>query len=100
MAGSVGVQNGIAAEDVVFQDAGSTPPRASVCRVCKTCLPEIRCNAAELSPADTHSVCVVTVYANGRLIRSVTNPVITVRVDVDLIAGVRTERLRLAPAKP
>src|SRR5438128_2131148 len=79
-AGSVGVQNGIAAEDVVLQYAGSYPPRAAVCSVCKTCFPEIRRNAVELAPANAHPVWIITIDTNGRLICSVANSVVAIRV--------------------
>jgi len=65
MAGAIGVQNRIAAKNVVFEDAGRTPRPAAIDRMCESGLAEIRRNAIELPPTDTHFISVRRINANG-----------------------------------
>ncbi len=91
MAGVIGVQNRIAAKNVVLENASRNPRPAAIDRMRESSLPKIRRNAIELPPTDTHFISVRRIDANGRLICGVANNVIPVRINVDLITRVRTE---------
>jgi len=98
MAGVIGVQDRIAAKNVVLENASRKPRPPAIGRMRESSLAKIRCDAIELPPTDTHFVSVRRIDANGRLICGVANNVIPVRINVDLITRVRTE-LRDQPGR-
>ena len=91
MAGAIGIQDRIAAKNVVLENAGGNPRPAAICRMRESGLAKIRRDTIELPPTNAHFVSVRRIDANGRLICSVANNVIPVRINVDLITRVRTK---------
>ena len=91
MAAAIGVQDRIAAKNVVLENASRKPrPSATGC-MRESSLAKIRCDAVELPPTDAHFVSIRRIDANGRLIGGIANNIIAVRINVDLITRVGTE---------
>ena len=90
-AGIVRIQDRIATENVGLQNARRIPVFAAISRIREAGLAKVRRDGIELSPTDAHIVSVGRINANGRLIGSVADPVVAIRIHVDLIARVRTE---------
>src|SRR4029450_6512197 len=82
----IGVCHWVAAKDVVFQDTRERPVYAAIDGITPAGLPEVGGNVIELSPGDCHLVAVRGINGNGALVRGVTDDVLAVRIDVDLVA--------------
>ena len=85
-------QDGVAAKDVVLQDAGESPRGPATSGVCPARLPEIGSNTVKLAPSDGHAVVIGRIHANGRFVRGIISNVIAVGIDVDLVTGEGAER--------
>ena len=83
----IGVQDRVAAEDVVLENAGEGPGRAAIAGVSIAGLPEVGSNAVELPPTDYHPVVVCWVDGDRWLVRGVAGDVLAARIDVNLITG-------------
>src|SRR5438552_7753462 len=86
----IGVQHGIAAEDVIFKNARKPPRHAAIGGVAVAGLPEVGGYAVKLPPTDDHPVGICGVHANGRLVRSVAENIVTARIDIHLVTRERT----------
>src|SRR5262245_33499206 len=78
------VHHGVAAKHIVFQYTRKCPRGTAIRGKSPAALAEVGRYAVELSPADCHLVAVRWVDGYRRLIRSVANDVVALRVDVDL----------------
>ena len=87
----VGLCHGIAAEHVVLQNAGECPMHAGIGGITPAALSKVGGNIVELSPGDCHLVAVCGINRNGALVRSVTNNVLAILIDVDLVTGEQAE---------
>ena len=97
MPGIIRAQDRVAAKDVVFQDAGKSPPAPAITGICPARLPEIGSNTVKLPPSDGHAVVIGRIHANGRFVRGIISNVVAVGIDVDLVTGEGAE-LRDHPA--
>jgi hypothetical protein len=79
----------VAAENVVFQNTGESPVRATISRVSPSALSEVGGNIVELPPADCHLVAVCGIDRDGALVRSVADDVVAICIDVYLVADKR-----------
>ena len=79
------VQHRIAAENVVLQNAWKMPRETGVRAVTIAALAEVRCPSVKLPPADGDLIAICRVNCDRRLVRGVTDDVVTVRIDVHLI---------------
>src|SRR6266446_8905481 len=82
----VGVQDWVAAEHVIFQYTWKCPVDAAISRESPAALPEVRLNAIKLPPADCNPAAIARIHGNRRLVRSVAENVVSIRIDIDLIA--------------
>ena len=87
MPGIIRAQDGVAAKDIVFQDAGKSPGGPGITGVCPARLSKIGSNTVKLPPSDGHAVVIGRIHANGRFVRGIVGDVIAVRIDVYLVAG-------------
>ena len=83
----VRIQNGIAAENVIFENTWKRPRRAAIGCVSPTTLPKVGLNAVKLPPTNRHLVAVRRVYCNRRLIRSIADDVVAICIHVCLVTG-------------
>src|SRR5438105_8109594 len=87
MPGIIRAQDRVAAKDVVFQDAGKSPPAPAVTGICPARLPEIGSNTVKLPPCDGHAVVIGRIHANGRFVRGISSNVVAVGIHVELVTG-------------
>lgn len=91
MPDAIGVQDRVATKNIALENAERNPRRAAIDCVRESSLAKIGRHAVELPPTNTHFVSVRRVDANRRLICGIANNVVAIRINVDLIARVRTE---------
>ena len=77
----------IATKHVVLQDTGKRPCEAGIGSITPAALSEVGGNIVELPPADRHLVAICGVNRNRALVRSVTEDVLAILIDVGLITG-------------
>ena len=83
----IGLYYRVATEDVGLQDTGECPCEAGIGGITPAALPKVGGNIVELPPADCHLVAICGVNRNRAFVRSVTNDVLAILIDVDLITG-------------
>src|SRR6476619_4777368 len=64
---------------------------ATVGRISPTGLPEVGLNTVELSPADHHLVEICRINGNRGLIRSISEDIVAVCIDIRLVTGEHAE---------
>jgi len=89
-AGIIATQDRVAAEDVVFENAGERPGHTPIGGVSIAALPEVGSNAVELSPTDHDPVVICWVDRDGTLISRVAHNVLAVAVNINLSTRERT----------
>ena len=82
----VGVCHRVAAEDVILQNTGERPVQPAIGGVSPAALPEVGGNIIELPPGNGHLVAICGVNRNNALIRRVAEDVLTILIDVGLVA--------------
>src|SRR5439155_1857810 len=82
----IGVQDRVAAEDIILEHAGEGPGGAAVAGISPSGLPKIGRNAVELPPADYHLAVVCWVHGDRRLVGGVSGDVLPAPVDINLMA--------------
>jgi len=65
--------------------------RAAIGRITPARLPEIGLNAIELPPGDHHLVAIGRIDGNRRLVRSIIEDIVAIRIDVCLKTGEHAE---------
>lgn len=98
LAGAIRTEYRIAAEHIVFQNAGKRPGRSSVSGVARAALSEVRVHVIKLTPPNRHLHSVRRIDTDRRLVSGVADNVLSAGIHIDLIADEISE-LRNHPGR-
>ena len=87
----VGLCHRVTAEHVILQNTRERPMNAGIGRVTPPTLSKVRGNIVELSPGDCHLVAICGINRNRTLVRSITNDVLAILINVDLVTTEHAE---------